>query len=37
MTDARTLTQSLGGKWYGRYGLACCPAHAEAVDEAMPC
>ena len=29
MTDARTLTQSLGGKWYGRYGLACCPAHGD--------
>ncbi|WP_062561004.1 DUF7146 domain-containing protein [Paracoccus aminovorans] len=29
MTDAHTLTQSLGGKWYGRYGLACCPAHGD--------
>ncbi|WP_323715656.1 DUF7146 domain-containing protein [Paracoccus aminovorans] len=29
MTDARTLTQSLGGKWYGRYGLARCPAHGD--------
>lgn len=29
MTGARTLTQSLGGKWYGRYGLACCPAHGD--------
>jgi len=29
VTDARTLTQSLGGKWYGRYGLACCPAHGD--------
>ena len=25
MTDARTLTLSLGGKWYGRYGLTACP------------
>ncbi len=25
MTDARTITQSLGGKWYGRYGAAPCP------------
>lgn len=29
MTDARSLTQSLGGRWYGRYGLACCPAHGD--------
>lgn len=29
MTDARTLTLSLGGKWYSRYGLACCPAHGD--------
>lgn len=27
MSDARTLTLALGGKWYRRYGLACCPAH----------
>ncbi|SMG55838.1 DUF7146 domain-containing protein [Paracoccus sp. J56] len=27
MSDARTLTIALRGKWYGRYGLACCPAH----------
>lgn len=25
MTDARNLTQSLGGRWYGRYGTAPCP------------
>lgn len=29
MSDARTLTLALGGKWYGRYGLACCPAHGD--------
>ena len=29
MTDARTLTAALGGRWYGRYGLACCPAHGD--------
>ena len=29
MTDARTLTLALRGKWYGRYGLACCPAHGD--------
>ena len=25
MTDARTLTLSLGGKWLARYGTAACP------------
>jgi hypothetical protein len=25
MTDARDLTQALGGKWYRRYGAAPCP------------
>lgn len=29
MTDARTLTTALRGKWYRRYGLACCPAHGD--------
>jgi integrase len=27
MSDAREITVALGGKWYGRYGLAFCPAH----------
>jgi hypothetical protein len=27
MTGAATLTRALGGKWYGHYGLAFCPAH----------
>lgn len=27
MSDARALTLALRGKWYRRYGLACCPAH----------
>jgi hypothetical protein len=26
---ARELTQALGGRWYGSYGLAGCPAHAD--------
>ena len=26
MTEAQTITHALGGKWYGRYGRACCPA-----------
>lgn len=25
MTDARDLTQALGGRWHGRYGAAPCP------------
>lgn len=25
MTDAKQLTQSLGGRWHGRYGTAACP------------
>lgn len=25
MTDARDLTNALGGKWYRRYGAAACP------------
>jgi hypothetical protein len=25
MTDARSLTLSLGGRWHGRYGAAPCP------------
>lgn len=29
MTDARTLTLALRGKWYRTYGLACCPAHGD--------
>lgn len=27
MANACTLTSALRGRWYGRYGLACCPAH----------
>lgn len=27
MTDAYTLTVSLGGIWTGGHGMACCPAH----------
>ncbi len=29
MSDARTLTLALRGKWYRSYGLACCPAHGD--------
>lgn len=27
--DARPLTLALGGRWHGRYGTACCPAHPD--------
>lgn len=29
MTEAERITRALGGKWYRRYGLACCPAHGD--------
>lgn len=29
MTDARSITSALGGKWYGRYGLCRCPVHGD--------
>ena len=35
MTDARTLTQALRGKWYRRYGLAFCPAHQNTRTPAL--
>jgi len=27
MSEAREITAGLGGKWYGHYGVAFCPAH----------
>lgn len=35
MTDARTLTTALGGRWHGRYGLAYCPAHHNTRTPAL--
>lgn len=29
MVSARAITEALGGKWQGRYGLCRCPAHAD--------
>lgn len=29
MTDARTITAALGGRWSGGSGSACCPAHED--------
>ena len=27
--NARAITAALGGKWQGRFGLCCCPVHAD--------
>jgi hypothetical protein len=35
MSDAREITVALRGKWYGRYGLAFCPAHRNTVTPAL--
>jgi hypothetical protein len=29
MTEAQRITAALQGRWHGRYGLACCPAHGD--------
>jgi hypothetical protein len=29
--DARAVTEALGGKWRGRYGLCRCPTHADST------
>jgi hypothetical protein len=35
MTGAQRLTRVLGGRWYGRYGLAYCPAHPNTKTPAL--
>lgn len=35
MTDARTLTLALKGRWHGTYGLGFCPAHANTRAPAL--
>ena len=35
MSDARTLTQALRGRWHGSYGLAYCPAHHNTKTPAL--
>lgn len=35
MSDARTITAELRGKWFGRYGLAFCPAHHNTKTPAL--
>lgn len=29
MTEAERITRTLRGRWHGRYGTACCPAHGD--------
>ena len=35
MNDASTITFALNGHWYGHYGLAYCPAHANTRTPAL--
>jgi hypothetical protein len=35
MIGPRTLTEALGGRWHGSYGLAFCPAHANTRTPAL--
>ena len=35
MTDARAITDALGGRWHGSYGLAYCPAHENTRTPAL--
>lgn len=29
MSVTRDVTEVLGGRWHGCYGMACCPAHED--------
>lgn len=29
MIEAKRITLALRGRWFGRYGIACCPAHGD--------
>jgi len=35
MSDTRSITMALGGKWHSNYGLAFCPAHNNTVTPAL--
>lgn len=35
MSDAAHIARALRGKWYGRYGLCFCPAHANTRTPAL--
>jgi hypothetical protein len=33
--SAREITEALGGRWHGRYGLTFCPAHVNRRTPAL--
>jgi prophage regulatory protein len=35
MSEARNTVDSLGGQWFGSYGLCLCPAHRNARTPAL--
>ena len=35
VSDARSITLALRGKWYGRYGVAFCPVHENRRTPAL--
>lgn len=35
MSEAEEITRALGGTWYGRYGVAFCPAHENTRTPAL--
>jgi hypothetical protein len=35
MSDARKITEALGGKWFSNYGLTFCPAHNNTITPAL--
>jgi len=37
MTDARTMTSSLRGRWHGRYGMVRCPCHKDRKPSLSIC
>jgi putative DNA primase/helicase len=37
MTAAREVTASLGGRWHGSYGTACCPSHPDRSPSLSIC
>ena len=37
MTDARSVTKALGGRWCGTYGMARCPAHPDKTPSLSIC
>jgi hypothetical protein len=37
ITRAHQLTNALGGRWLGSYGIACCPAHDDRTPSLSIC